>query len=264
MNLIFKSESDAVSVVKHLYNFERVDNILITQSIDFRALELAVNLAGVKFPSFSFPIVTNLKCRLPFPKDERECISEEIPKIYVACLSAYNNGYLHGLYIDATQEAEDIQKDINWMLSWSPVADDEACEEWAIHAYENFESFSLGENENLEYVSKLAQILDNTSDAEAMAAWLDYAKDHVNNPDIEQLAEEFNSYYCGHWDCQIDFVIKSSEIEEIYNWSEFQEKFEFWSYHIDWDSVARDLFIEGYKSVKASPYGIHVFREYHG
>ena len=30
------------------------------------------------------------------------------PKIYVACLAAYNNGFLHGQWIDANQETEAI------------------------------------------------------------------------------------------------------------------------------------------------------------
>ena len=131
-------------------------------------------------------------------------------------------------------------------------------------SHEYFYNFSLGENENLEYVSKLAQALDNAEDAAAMAAWLDYAKDLINDPDIEQLTEEFSSYYCGHWETKTDFVLKSDEIEEIYNWSEFEKQFKFWSQHIDWDSVARELFIEGYDSVKAPSNGIYVFREYHG
>lgn len=264
MQLVFNSEIEAVSIAEQLYNIERVGKILIAENIDFQALELAVKLAQVNFPAFSFPIVSSLKCRLPFPRHERECNRANTPKIYVACLSAYNSGHLHGLWIDATQEPEDIEDDIKWMLSWSPVADDEACEDWAIHDYENFESFSIREYENLEYISKLAQVLDNADDAEAMAAWLDYAKDQIMNPDIEALAEEFSSYYCGHWETERDFVLKSDEIEDIYNWSDFEQKFHFWSSHIDWDSVARDLFLEGYDSVKAKPYGIYVFREYHG
>ena len=96
-----------------------------------------------------------------------------------------------------------------------------------------------------------------------MAAWLEYAKEHISDPDIEELAEEFNSHYCGKWDCERDFALKSSEVTEIFNWEEFEKKFKFWSYHIDWNSVARDLFLEGYHSVPAEPYGIHVFREFY-
>ena len=76
MQLIFNSETDALSVVEQLYNFERLGKILIGENIDFRALELAVSLAQVDFPAFSFPIVSNLRSRLPFPRHERECTDE--------------------------------------------------------------------------------------------------------------------------------------------------------------------------------------------
>ncbi|MGB3639113.1 MAG: antirestriction protein ArdA, partial [Rivularia sp. (in: cyanobacteria)] len=109
---------------------ERLDNILFIQNIDLRALNLAVALAQVKAPIRN----ASLKCSLPFPLYERECTDDETPKIYVACLSAYNAGYLHGLWIDATQEPENIEDDIKWMLSWSPITDTEPCDEWAIHA----------------------------------------------------------------------------------------------------------------------------------
>ncbi len=32
----------------------------------------------------------------------------EQPRIYVACLAAYNNGHLHGAWIDAAQDAWSI------------------------------------------------------------------------------------------------------------------------------------------------------------
>jgi antirestriction protein len=67
----------------------------------------------------------------------------------------------------------------------------------------------------------------------------------------------------GRWDSERDFVLKSDEIEEIFSWPEFEKKFRFWSFHINWNSVARELFMDGYLSIKASP-GIYVFREFHG
>ncbi len=263
MQLVFNSDSEAIAIEEQLYNVQRIGKILATESLDYIALELAISLAGVQYPRFDFPIVTSLKCRLPFPRKERECSYENSPKIYVACLSAYNSGHLHGLWIDATQDLEEISDDIEWMLSWSPVADHEACEEWAIHDYEGFGNISLDEYESIEYISKLGQILDNADDVDAMCAWLSYAKDLVNDSDIEKIAEEFNSYYCGHWDSERDFVYKSDEVEELLSWSEFEKQFQFLSFHINWDSLARDLFIEGYDSVKAS-HGIYVFREYQG
>lgn len=42
------------------------------------------------------------------------------PRIYVADLAAYNSGYLHGVWIDASEEVGDIQEQINAMLAASP------------------------------------------------------------------------------------------------------------------------------------------------
>ena len=54
-------------------------------------------------------------------------------KIYVADLAAYNNGILHGIWIDATDDLDDIQEQVNEMLASSP---EEMAEEYAIHDYE--------------------------------------------------------------------------------------------------------------------------------
>lgn len=54
----------------------------------------------------------------------------DTPRIYVACLAAYNAGTLHGKWIEATQDIEDIWKEIRDMLASSPEPNSE---EWAIH-----------------------------------------------------------------------------------------------------------------------------------
>jgi antirestriction protein len=58
-------------------------------------------------------------------------------KIYVACLAAYNNGYLHGQWIDLDQPLDDVWNAIRTMLKTSPIPD---AEEWAIHDYEGIEN----------------------------------------------------------------------------------------------------------------------------
>jgi len=47
----------------------------------------------------------------PSPKDLKMENKSE-PKIYVACLAAYNNGILHGRWIDANQDADTIRDEI--------------------------------------------------------------------------------------------------------------------------------------------------------
>jgi len=73
-------------------------------------------------------------------------MSEEI-RIYVADLAAYNNGKLHGVWIDATQDLDDIQEQINAMLEKSPEG---FAEEYAIHDDEGFGGYSVGEYDGIQ------------------------------------------------------------------------------------------------------------------
>lgn len=41
-------------------------------------------------------------------------------KIYVACLASYNNGRLHGKWIDASSDVESMQEEVNAILKSSP------------------------------------------------------------------------------------------------------------------------------------------------
>ena len=81
----------------------------------------------------------------------------DTPQIYVADLAAYNQGVLHGAWIDATQDPEDIEAEIQEILSKSPVPD---AEEFAIHDYEGFGSLRLSEFEPIEKVSQVAKLIE--------------------------------------------------------------------------------------------------------
>ena len=75
------------------------------------------------------------------------------PKIYAACLAAYNHGVLHGEWIHADQEPDYLHAEILDMLEASPVP---GGEEWAIHDYEGFGAFDLHEHEDLATVARVA------------------------------------------------------------------------------------------------------------
>src|SRR4051812_16093400 len=78
------------------------------------------------------------------------------PQIYVACLSAYTAGRLHGEWIDADTDAEQIHADILAMLARSPEPD---AEEWAIHDTDGFDGVKIGEYEPLDRVAAIAELL---------------------------------------------------------------------------------------------------------
>jgi len=79
------------------------------------------------------------------------------PRVYAACLSAYTNGKLHGEWIDCSNTTVDaIQDQIDAMLAKSPEPD---AEEWAIHDYEGFGGYKVGEHEDLDDLVELADLL---------------------------------------------------------------------------------------------------------
>lgn len=64
------------------------------------------------------------------------------PQIWVGSLSDYNAGRLHGEWINADQEPEDLHAAVQQMLERSPMV---SAEEWAIMDYDGFYGLRLGE-----------------------------------------------------------------------------------------------------------------------
>jgi hypothetical protein len=54
------------------------------------------------------------------------CIASGLPDVgvYIACLASYNNGILHGAWLDLEGDIdeEDIQAGIDWVLATSPFS----------------------------------------------------------------------------------------------------------------------------------------------
>ena len=117
------------------------------------------------------------------------------PRIYVASLADYNAGRLHGRWIAAIQEANDIHQQIAGMLGKSrePIA-----EEWAIHDYEGFGPLRLSEYESIETVARLGEGIGNHGSA--FAHWAAIA-----GTDPVTL-DEFEDRYLGHWSSLVEFA----------------------------------------------------------
>jgi len=77
-------------------------------------------------------------------------------RVYAACLAAYNNGLLHGRWLDVTGDVDALRADIAAMLADSPEPN---AEEWAIHDYDGFNSSQWGENPDLEELCDHVQTL---------------------------------------------------------------------------------------------------------
>lgn len=78
-------------------------------------------------------------------------------RIYVADLAAYNNGILHGVWVNVCDDLEDIKNQISKMLSNSPEDD---AEEYAIHDHEGFEGYSVSEWSGIDELHKIACFIE--------------------------------------------------------------------------------------------------------
>jgi hypothetical protein len=100
---------------------------------------------------------------------ERDTPSGVKPEIWVGSLSDYNAGVLHGIWIDAWQEPEEIQEQVSWMLRTSPTGN---AEEYAIFDHSDFCGLQVDENMSLADVSRLARGI--AEHGEAFAKWAGY------------------------------------------------------------------------------------------
>jgi antirestriction protein len=93
--------------------------------------------------------------------------SMEKPKVWIGCLGAYNNGALHGEWIDATKDVEEMREAVRGMLETSPI---ENAEDYFVADSEGFYSVRLYEYQNLDKISRLGKGIQQHG--EAFAQWV--------------------------------------------------------------------------------------------
>lgn len=178
-------------------------------------------------------------------------------RIYVASLSDYNAGDLHGVWIDIDQDAESIMEEIKTMLGNSRQPN---AEEWAIHDHDLPGGLKLSEYESIERVAALGQALDQAADAEAFAAWYTITDDaELADKDADDLLSSFQDEYMGSGDTFKDWIVSNDVdmlgLEQLKSFiaeaegshyfpgvskNPMSDLFEKLTYAIDWDQVARD------------------------
>lgn len=164
------------------------------------------------------------------------------PRIYVACLAAYNNDYLHGAWIDADQDADQIRSEIAAMLSRSPVA---GAEEYAIHDYEGFGGVVIEKYAGIENVARIAAFI-----AEHGALGAGLLNEFIG--DIEQAETAMRDCYHGQFTSLADYM------EELI--TETVTIPEALRYYIDWQAMARDAELEGdFFTVETAHNEVHFF-----
>lgn len=169
------------------------------------------------------------------------------PRIYVASLSDYNDGRLHGCWIDASQDATAIQANVNAMLRRSPMP---GAEEWAIHDYEGFGPLRLGEYESFATVSRIAGGI--VKHGEAFAHWAACA-----GSTSDDTLSLFDDMYLGTWPSVADYaesLVQEYGIDEALDRANLPLR----NYiRVDTEMLARDTQIENYVSEGIE--GVHIF-----
>jgi antirestriction protein len=169
----------------------------------------------------------------------------DTPRIYVASLSDYNAGVLHGAWIDANQSPDDIQTEVAAMLRESKhpnvMAEDPdtgeqvpSAEEWAIHDYEGFAGLKISEHQSFEDVSSMAKAIEDHG--AAFAAWHNYA------PDYNTDEADFQEAYAGEWDSLADYVQDYWDQCDSFDCDKISGN-QWWhpANYIDWERMGEDM-----------------------
>ena len=164
------------------------------------------------------------------------------PRIYVACLAAYNNGYLHGAWIDADQDVDEIRDEIAAMLARSPI---EHAEEYAIHDYEGVEGVAISEYAGIDTVARMGAFI---AEHGALGAGL-----------LEQFSGDMGQAESTLEDCYHgQFASLADYMEELTTQSVTIP--EALRYYVDWDAMARDAEMSGDLFTIETAHGeVHVF-----
>jgi antirestriction protein len=166
------------------------------------------------------------------------------PRIYVASLSDYNAGILHGEWIDAAQDPDDVAEEISAMLADSPTASREGlpAEEYAIHDHEGFPAGAVDEYTPIEYVQVIASVIASHPEPGAVRAWLgnDLYVVQSCNADPDELGQAFDDAYRGCWPSVEDYAYEL--VEDLGMLRDIPENLR---NYFDYGTFARDLVLGG-------------------
>lgn len=170
-------------------------------------------------------------------------------RIYVASLSDYNAGYLHGKWIDLSgKDIDDVWNEVNKMLKESPCTKQygDIAEEWAIHDRDGILSTAnISEYESFEKCLELVRYIEDADDEDIAEYCL---KDKLGNIDeattmMENHIGTYESYY--------------EYGESILEGYEIPENVKF---YVDYEGVAKDEELNGYITIFEQSYNtFHVF-----
>lgn len=175
------------------------------------------------------------------------------PQVYVACLAAYNAGKLHGDWADATDEHEIIET-IERVIESSPVED---AEEHAFHDYDGFGKAGdvLGEYSSAEDVASLGALVETHGADLVGAAAENWGPSNPGNVvgTVEDLIENnYHGEYSSVGDYAHEYYESTGELDKVPSSLR---------YHIDWESVGKEMETGGLTALDAPGGKVYIFSE---
>ena len=163
------------------------------------------------------------------------------PRIYVACLAAYNSGVLHGAWIEVEEE-DAVWAAIRAMLKASP---EPMAEEFAIHDHEGFGGVEIAEYASVANVVEIAAFL------RARGALGALVLAEVGG-DLEAagraLDEQYHGTFASLAECLQELTEETTVIPESLR------------LYIDYEAMARDAWLNGELfTLETAQDEVHVF-----
>ena len=187
------------------------------------------------------------------PPASAEVADDERPSVYVASLSDYNAGRLHGIWLDPAQDLADVRETVEDMLRRSRTP---GAEEYAIHDFSGFgRHVEMGEYTPLDRVHALA--LGMKQHGMSFAAWWSYV--NPLSADEFELQQQFQEDYLGTWGTVEDYA--EQRLDDM-GAVEIGRQVPVWlqSYlALDIEGFARDLVLGGDIVTIEDVHGFHIF-----
>lgn len=166
-------------------------------------------------------------------------------RIWAACLASYNNGILHGTWIDTSTDVDEMQTEVDAMLKRSTMP---GAEEWAIHATDGDWLIGISETAGLAAVARLMAIKealeDDHDDDTALALYKAY-EDHygahyIKSTEPSDIAEAIRDAFLGEYGSREDWAEQhADDTGMLENIPEGLRNY------FDFDAWARDAEING-------------------
>lgn len=169
------------------------------------------------------------------------------PRIYVASLSDYNNGHLHGAWLEAHQDLDDLYSGVEAMLRSS---NEPGAEEFGIFDHEGFGPWRVSEYESLDTVATVAEGI--ATHGPAFAHWVEIVGGETDD------LRGFEDAYLGHWKSVEAYAEDFAENVGLLETEQMPGAFSAYI-HVDYEALGRDMELSGDITTSEGDGGVYVF-----